>query len=170
MRGQELRVSIDLALEDDACAAFMLDFPAQGARVHGTTSGRASIVLSWAFHALAKTLGCSLVDAATEKTVPPSPEGMVDEAMRYLAEYEAEVRASRARGGDVDQGAELLSWLGREGLIALADDAELDELLPLDDVDATYEWLLDSDLVDDVFISERELGWVLRRFLARYRK
>jgi hypothetical protein len=88
--------------------------------------------------------------------------------------YEALVLASRARkgdGGGEGDGRAFLAWLAREEHVALADGAdELGETLPLDDAEALYERLLESDAVDDVFVSERELARLLARFRAWRRR
>ena len=169
MRGQELRLAVGLSLEDDACAGFLLDFLGQGRRVRGTAHGPSAELLEWAFHTLASSLRCGLTDE-TGREIAIAPEERRARALAYLSGYEAEVRASRKKGGgDDDDGAALLDWLAREEAIALSGPARtlVDEGLRTDDVPALYEQLLESDVVDDVFVSERELGWLLARFRAR---
>jgi hypothetical protein len=78
-------------------------------------------------------------------------------------------RNSAELGTKPPDGREFIDWLAREEHIALAstDDAFGKEL-PLDDATALYEILLDSDAIDDVFVSERELTMLLARYRARY--
>lgn len=168
MRGQELRLAVALSLEDDACAAFLLDFPAQGRRVRGTARGPCSDLLVWAFHRLAASLRCRLTDA-DDREIEPAPDEHHAKALAYLAAYEADVRAHRRRlDDDEDDGIAFLAWLAREELVALATDAAaVGPGLPMHDVPALYERLLESDAVEDVFVSERELGWLAARFRAR---
>lgn len=169
MRGQELRLAVALSLDDDACAAFLLDFAGQGRRVRGTAHGPSEDLLVWAFHQLAASLRCTLTDAERGPDVEPAPEEHRARALAYLSDYEADVRASRTRNED-DDGVSFVQWLAREELIALAADAAaIGEPLRMDDASALYEQLLDSEAVEDVFFSERELGWLLARFRARHR-
>jgi hypothetical protein len=168
MRGQELRLALALSLDDDACAAFMLDFGGQGHRVRGAAHGPSSTLLSWAFHALAASLKCTLHDADAGQDVDTNPEAHRAAALAYLADYEAEVRANQRKGVDEGDGDAFLSWLVREEHIALAEDAgALGTTLPMDDASALYEMLLESDAVEDVFVSETELTALLARFRAR---
>ena len=88
-------------------------------------------------------------------------------AVAYLAAYEADVEATRRKQGD-DDGEGFLAWLVREEHIALAEGAgALGAELPMQDARALYEMLLESDEVDDVFVSERELSSLLGRYNAR---
>ncbi len=171
LRGQELRVALGGSLDDGACTGFLLDFAAQGQRVRGTAHGPSAAALAWAFHALAATLKCTLHDGLANADVEAQPSAFRDAATAYLGDYENEVRASRKRGADAGDERQLLDWLAREEHIALAEgDDDLDELvaaLPMDDASALYEMLLESDAVDDVFVSERELATLLARFRAR---
>ncbi len=174
LRGQVLRIASALTLDDDACAAFMLDFPAQGDRVRGGANGPSAALFVWAFHVLAETLDCTLLDGA-------SPDGGVVEAapgehraaaMAYLTRHEAEVLEARRAPEIGIAPRAFLAWLAREEHIALAspEGADVDALagsLPMKDAGALYEMLLESDVVDDVFVSERELVTALERFLAR---
>lgn len=168
MHGQELRLAVALSLDDDACAAFLLDFAAQGGRVRGTARGPSSDLLIWAFHTLAASLRCTLTDAEQPGAIEPSPEEHRARALSYLTSYEADVRAYRQKQNDDDDGVAFLDWLAREQLVALAvDSAAIGTTLPMDDGPALYERLLESEGVEDVFISERELGSLLSRFRAR---
>jgi hypothetical protein len=170
MRGQELRLAVALSLDDDACAAFLLDFPAQGRRARGTARGPSSELLFWAFHALAASLRCTLTDVERGPEIEADPEEHRLRALDYLSGYEAEVRAHREkREDDVDDGVAFLEWLAREELIVLAAGAAaIGASLPMCAGPALYERLLDSEAVEDVFVSERELGWLRSRFLARH--
>ena len=173
MHGQELRLAVALSLDDDACAAFVLDFPAQGRRVRGTAYGPSADLLSWAFHRLAASLRCTLVDTEdASREIPPAPDDHRGRALAYLSSYEDEVRAHRRRRSDDDDGPAFVDWLAREGTIALSTEAAAPAAgfagLPLEDAPAVYERLLESEAVEDVFLSERELGWLLARFRARH--
>jgi len=172
MHGQELRLAVALPLDDDACAAFVLDFPAQGRRVRGTAYGPSADLLSWAFHQLAASLRCTLVDTEdADREIPPAPDDHRAGALAYLARYEDEVRAHRRRRSDEDDGVAFVDWLAREGTIALSAGGAATAAfagLPMDDAPAVYERLLESEAVEDVFLGERELGWLLARFRARH--
>lgn len=170
MRGQELRAAIALPLDDAACLGFMLDFAGQGLRVRGTARGPSSAVLVWAFHALAHAMKCTLHDEEEGKDLTPAPEVHRAAALAYLeASEEAILTARRSR--EAPEGAAFLAWLAAEDQIALGEDdsADLAEALPMDDAPALYEMLLESDDVEDVFVSERELVTLLARFRARFK-
>ena len=169
MHGQELRLGVALSLADSACAAFLLDFPAQGARVSAEARGPSSALLAWGMHAIGLALKCRLVDVndddEEEDERPANPETYREAAMAYLAVYEADVRASRkAHDHSVER---FLTWLARDEQIELVSPAVLPEGLSLDDAPALYEALLESDAVADVFLSERELSSFVGRFRAR---
>jgi hypothetical protein len=160
MHGQVLRLSISLSLEDDACAAFLLDFMGQGDRVKGNTRGASEPLLAWAFYAIAATIKCTLEE--DDAPVAPAAEPHRDAAIAYLSTYEDEVR-----GGATD-GTSFLRWLSREGHIVLSGDpSALGAELPMEAPAALYEMLLDADGVDEVFASEREVAALLARFHAR---
>jgi len=169
MHGQELRCGVGLSLTDDACAAFLLDFPAQGARASGDARGPAGALLAWGLHAVGLALKCRLVDVNDEDEEederPADPEIYREAAMAYLAVYEADVSATRKAH---DQSVErFLTWLERDEQIELVSPTVLPEGLSLADGPALYEALLESDAVADVFVSERELASFLGRFRAR---
>ena len=169
MHGQELRFGVGLSLVDDACAAFLLDFQAQGARASGEARGPATALLAWGLHAIGLALKCRLVDVndddEQEDERPADPEPYREAAMTYLAVYEADVRASRKAH---DQSVErFLAWLARDEQIELVSPAVLPEGLSLDEAPALYEALLESDAVADVFVSERELSSLVGRFRSR---
>jgi hypothetical protein len=159
MHGQELRLSLSLSLDDDACAGFLLDFVGQGSRVKGSTRGPSQALLAWAFHAIAGTIKCTLEEADAPMT--PAAEPHRDAAIAYLSTYEAEVR----RGAT--DGTSFLRWLAREGQIVLrGDPSALGAELPMEAPPALYEMLLEADGVDEVFASEREVAALLARFHA----
>lgn len=184
MRGQDLRLALELSLDDDACATFSLDFARQGAVVTGTAHGPSAPLLRWALHVLAAALKCTLHDAELDEDVTPDADALRADALAYLTAYEADVKATRKqhvlrrraeRAGEStessSEGADLLAWLAREEHLALSDSAEdvraLAEQLPLEDPAALYEMLIDTDAVDDVFVSEKELKALVARFKAR---
>lgn len=164
MRGQDLRVAIDLDLADGASVGFLLDFAGQGARVHGNARGPSAAALTWLFHVLAASLKCRLRDSLAAADIEPSPDAHRMAATAYLDGYEAGVKKAR-RAGTVDAAA-FVAWLVDEELVALAGDA-FDADVPMDDATALYEHLIESDAIDDVFVSERELSTLLVRFRAR---
>lgn len=163
MRGQQIQLAIDLSLDDDAGVAFLLEFPAQGARAAGQAQGPGAALLTWAFHALAASLKCRLV--IDEEDVVPAPDEHRELALAYLADFEADVKESRRKRDD--DAASYVAWLAREEHLALETGVALPEELSLDDASALYEALLDSDAVADVFVSEREHASLLQRFRAR---
>jgi hypothetical protein len=167
MHGQELRLGLTLEPNDAAAAAFMLDIVGQGRRVTAAANGPSAALLAWAFHALATSLKCTLLDGEGESAIVPAPDDHREAAIAYLTAYESEVHAAR-RGEEEERGADLLAWLAREGHLLLAQKGavDIDELL--DQPAALYELLLESDAIDDVFVSERELGWLVARYRARY--
>lgn len=170
MRGQELRLALTLSLSDEACPAFMLDIGGQGKRARGRAHGPSAVLLAWALHALAGWLKCRLYDVAVGRDLAPDPEAHRAAAVAYLSVCESEVRADRGGGGE-SRGAAFLAWLVREEHVALAGDASaLGAALPMEDAPALYELLLESDAVEDVFVSETELTALLARFRARSRR
>lgn len=161
MHGQELWLALTLSLDDAACAAFMLDFVGQGRRVKASARGPSTALLVWAFHALAASLGCALLE--NDARVTPTPDVHRDTAIAYLTAYEADVRATRRARDEDPRG--FLSWLAHEEHIVLAGEPPSD--LPMDDPAALYELLLECDAIEDVFVSERELTSLLGRYRAR---
>lgn len=172
MRGQVLRLARALPLEDPACVELQLDVAAQGARVRGTARGPRRDLLVWAFHALARELRCRLV-VEDEGDIEVDPARVLDAANAYLESAEADVRAERERGTVREGPAEakaFVAWLAAEGEVEPAGDPEvarLAETLPMDDHEALYEALLESDAIEDVFASESEMKSLLARFRAR---
>jgi len=169
MHGQEIRLAVDLLLDDGACSGFLLDFAAQGARVRGTAHGPSSAALLWAFHTLAQTLKCRLSDTDSGADIDIAPDAHRAAATAYLQSYDAEVLSDRRkRAGHEPDGHAFVAWLAREEHIALASPAiDVGPDLPLDDASAVYDVLFNSDAVDDVFVSERELITLLARYRAR---
>lgn len=170
MRGQELRLALELAPSDGASASFLLDFIGQGSRVTGNAHGPSTSLLRWAFHALAASLKCTLFDAKSGKDVVADPESHREAAVAYLTAYETDVRVARTKHDD--DGTALLAWLAREQHIVLAegrerDVGELGATMPMEDAPALYEIFLANDAIDDIFVSERELASLLARFKAR---
>jgi len=160
--GQELRLALRLALDDAACAGFVLDFAGQGSRVIGSAHGPSAALLAWALHSVAEKLGCGLEEEGA--TIAPAPAKHRDAAIAYLERYEAAVLAARREPPDPDPDA-FVRWLAREEHVALADEATFEDL-PLDNPEALYEQLLESDGIDEVFVSERELSRLLTRYRA----
>src|SRR5262249_3538729 len=134
----------------------VLDFVGQGARVEVTANGASATLLIWAFHALASDAKADLVAPNADRRA----------AMEYLAAYEKDVVATRDAGLNLD-GEAFVAWLVREEALALGGPPGEFADLPLEDASSTYERLLDSDTVEDLFVSERELIRLLQRFLAR---
>ena len=168
MVGQDMRLALGLSLDDPACAAFLLDFAGQGQRVRGSARGPSAALFTWAFHALAAHTKCTLAEAGGAPTIAADPEAIRKTAVAYLETYEADVE--RTRRSAVADGSSFLAWLAREEHIVCAEDADVAELgaaAPLDDATSLYEMLLESDTIDDVFVSERELASRLARFRAR---
>jgi hypothetical protein len=169
MRGQEIRLAVDLPLDDGACTGFLLDFAGQGARVRGTAHGPSAPALVWAFHTLAQTCKCRLSDTDSRLDIDIAPDAHRAAATTYLQAHDAEVLGDRRKGaGQEPDGQAFVAWLAREEHIALASPAgDVGQDLPLDDASAVYERLFDSDAVEDVFVSERELATLLARYRAR---
>jgi hypothetical protein len=166
MRGQELRLALALPLDDDACAAFLLDFAGQGARIEAAWHGPSAALLAWALHALAATLKCDLVvGGAGAGKAAPEPESHRAAAVGYLEAYEADVRASRKQKKDLDGNA-FVAWLALEEHVALGETGGFADL-PLDDAPRLYEMLLESDGIEDIFVGERQLTRLLAQFKAR---
>jgi hypothetical protein len=153
LRGQQLILAIDLSLDEEAAAGFVLDFAGQGARVEAVAHGVSAPLLAWAFGELAKAL-------KAERTGDDAP---LEAAIAYLKDYEADVAAHRANRPD-DEANAFVRWLRREEVIDVREGATFDDL-PLDD--STYELLLEHEDVEDIFVSERELARLLARFRAR---
>jgi hypothetical protein len=178
MRGQVLRLAKTLLTDDEAAAGFMLEFIGQGRLVSGSAIGPSGDLLAWGMHALAARVPCTLRDEEDDATLDPDPGAHLDAAMAYLVAYEAEVREDRALpsirrpSADANAGARFVRWLAREEHLALAsqEDEAVDALggsLALADASAVYEALLDSEAIDEVFVSETELTTLLARFRAR---
>src|SRR5262249_9439866 len=154
------RLARSLDVGDAACAGFVLDFAAQGARVHGSARGPSAALLAWALHGIAEKLGCLLEEGDARITPAPALVG----ATPHPPSYEGLVLATRS--GHRDPGPDaFVRWLAREEHVALAGDAHFADLR-LDDAEALYEQLLDNEAVDEVFVSERELARLLARFKA----
>lgn len=160
MKGQELRLALELELDDEACAGWILDFAGQGARVEGSVTGPSAAALALALEFIAKQLDCKLAIDGDEIS---SADGVA-----YLETYEADVFDLRDNPDDLD-GDAFVAWLVREEGIALQRDQDF-STLPLDDPPAVYETLLDAESVDDIFVSERELARMLAKFRARLGK
>lgn len=156
MKGQELRLARELDLEDPAAVGFVLDFIGQGARVEVSAQGASAPLLVWAIQAIAAAMKAE-VDA------PPADHAA---ALAYLEGYEDDVSAMREAKVDLD-GDAFVDWLVREELVELGRGRADFSDLPLDDPERAYELILDNDVVEDVFVSERELARLLERFLAR---
>ncbi len=166
--GSELRLAVDLSLDDAACATLVLDHVGQGRRVRSSAHGPSAALLSWAFHTVASATGAELFDAESDRRIEPSPGALREAAVVYLTKHEGGVKAVR-QGRVGAGGAEFLDWLAEEEHVALGDEAEeLGAALPMDDPVGLYEMLLESDAVDDVFVSERELAGLLSRYRARF--
>jgi hypothetical protein len=166
VQGAGLRLAVDLSLDDEACAGFILDFMGQGRRLRGAANGPSGALLCWTFHTIGATLGADLTDLTTNQRIDANPGRFEQAAFAYLATYEAYVKASR-EGGSEFSGAAFLAWLAREEHIAPGD--HIDQLaasLSLDDPATLYETLLESDAIDDIFVSEREVLSLLARFRA----
>lgn len=156
MKGQELRLARELDLDDPAAIGFVLDFMGQGVRIEVSTQGASSPLLVWAV----QTLGAAL---KAEVEAPPADRAA---ALEYLEGYEEDVSTMREAKVDLD-GDAFVDWLVREELVELGRGRADFSDLPLDDAERTYELILDNDVVEDVFVSERELARLLERFLAR---
>ena len=194
MRGHYLRFGHALSLDDEASAAIATSFEQQGARVRGSAHGPSSALLVWGFHAIAAEVGCELFDTSTDRPVKPQPAAHEARAAQYLETYERDVGGDRAKGAaraaasDEDdddsapqapsqdsapkstRGAEFLAWLVREEHLALLGDAAgLAAFLPLENAETAYEQILESEDVDDIFVSESEFRALLKQWLARKR-
>ncbi len=166
VQGADLRLAVDLSLDDGACASFILDFTGQGRHLRGAANGPSGALLCWAFHTIGANLGADLTDLTTNQRIDASPGRFEQAALAYLATYEADVKASR-EGKNEFSGAAFLAWLAREEHIAAGD--HIDQLaasLSLEDPATLYETLLESDAIDDIFVSEREILSLLARFRA----
>jgi hypothetical protein len=116
-------------------------------------------------HALAEVMKADLsVDGAT---VAATPESDRASAFAYLEAYEADVLATRRAGHELDATG-FVAWLAREEHVAVAAGARAFADLPMDDPSQLYEILLESDAIEDLFVSERELTRLLTRFRARF--
>lgn len=168
IHGQELLLGVALHPEDGAAAGFPLEFLGQGARVKASARGPSAALLTWAMHALAAQVRGRLVDEADGAEVAAEPDRHRDAALAYLEVYEADVLATRRSRAEAD-GAGFVAWLAREELLEPAPAGALGTPLPLDDAAALYELLLESEAIEDVFVSERELTRLLERYRARAR-
>ncbi|MFO0676208.1 MAG: hypothetical protein U0169_06720 [Polyangiaceae bacterium] len=179
MRGPVLRLYSRLTYTDDAAVSVLLAFDNHGARMTASAHGPSSALVAWAFHAIADALHCEVDDGTTKGPRPPSPERYEDRARSYLNAYEEDVardrrevpkpEAAEAPAEDPTAATKgFLTWLAKEERIALVGDAaDLVASLPMGDVEAAYEMLLEHDDVDDVFMSESEFRGLYSRWTAR---
>jgi hypothetical protein len=170
LREGAIRFARTLSADDDSCAAIAVTFSRNGSCVVASTRAFAAPLLSWCFHALAKTIGCVLYDPQEGTRAEPDPDAFLDAALAVLEQHEREIQSDRAyQGGQPTQasseGRELLAWLQREGHIVIDGDVgALAGSLPVDDARAAYETLLESDEVAEVFVSESEFEGLFARF------
>jgi hypothetical protein len=102
-------------------------------------------------------------------SLAPKPESERAAAIAYLEAYEADVLATRRAGHEPDART-FVEWLAREEHVALPSEraaGAFDEI-PMEDAAQLYEILLESDDIEDLFVSERELTRLLARFRARF--
>lgn len=172
-KGDTLLCRIDLAEGDPALAALRVSITPR--RIQGETKGGAAALLYWCFHGLAAQMSCDLVDPQEDagKPVSPSPARFFEEASRVVREHEQEIVAERPHAGEPAAGASrtvaaFLAELVRTGALVLAsrDVSAFEGLRHLDgDPEDLYEELLDSEAVEELFLSGREFEAQLKAFL-----
>jgi hypothetical protein len=137
-------------------------------------------MLYWCLHALAARLGCELYDPQEGESQAPNHEPFLAAATALVTEHENGVFAdepyvepgSAGASNETNEGDKLLvgfleSLVAAEQLLLAGAADELKYLAPQLKAPAElYEALLDSPLVDDVFVSESEFV----RSLSEYRR
>lgn len=175
-KGDALLCRLDLAEGDPDTAALRISFTSR--RVQGETRRGAAALLYWCFHRLAAQLSGDLVDPQEDerRAVSPSPERFFEEACRVVREHEREVMAGRpyAGGGGEPPAegtrtvADFLAELVRSGKLVLA-TRDVSAFLGLRHLDGEpedlYEELLESEAVEELFLSGREFEAQLKAFL-----
>lgn len=175
-KGDSLLCRLALAEGDPEAAALRISFSSR--RVQGETRGGAAALLYWCFHSLAARLSCDLVDLQEDarRAVSPSPERFFEDACRVVREHEREVLADRAYAGDGGDSpaegtrtvADFLVELVKSGKLVLSagDVSALQGLQHIDrDPEDLYEELLESEDVEELFLSGREFEAQLKAFL-----
>ncbi|RYZ06766.1 MAG: hypothetical protein EOO73_14540 [Myxococcales bacterium] len=182
----QLSILIGLSLPpgDARSAGVAVSYAADGSELVARTHSGSGALLYWCLHALAAKLGCGLFDPQTGGRPQPNSQGFFAEAKAQVMSLEKDIAAESLNSdeeGDTEAdvaadaasaAAQLLvgflrSLVDAEQLALTADARELSHLAPqLKDPSALYEALLDSPLVEDIFLSESELV----RALAKYRR
>ncbi len=178
--GSGILIGIALPVTDPRSSGFQVSFTTGGRKLVASTRSGGGPLLHWCLHALAARLGSELFDPQTGDVLTPNSEPFLAAAKALVTANESDVLASEPYVGPDDEGSSnpaneaslvLLGFL--ESLVAaeqLSLTTSVNELEPLaaqlGDPSELYETLLDSPLVDEVFVSESQFV----RLLAEYRR
>jgi hypothetical protein len=194
-RASELRVALAanvvrfrIALDEDdpEVAAIRIAFSRSGDALSGSASGRGAPLLYWSFHRLAAQLGCELEDPQADDAggvVTPDADRYFAEARALIAGHEEDVMQGREEedevegdeeeedddDGEEDQIRAFVGDLVRTGKVLLVSDEAAEYAVwsgMMEDPEALYEAIIESDAVDEVFLSESEFTDLLRKFHA----
>lgn len=167
-----------LPLTDSRCAGIQVSFKAGGRELVGTARRGGISLLYWCFHELAKQLQCQLFDPQAGERLNPDSQPFLEGAQALVAANESDIllQPPHAESDDEDESSkaaaasQLLvgffeSLVAAEQLSLTCEASELGHLAPqLKDPSELYETLLDSPLVDDVFLGESAFVRALTKF------
>ncbi len=177
--GSSVLIGVSLPTADPRSSGFQVSFTNGGRKLVGSTRGGGGPLLFWCFHALAARLGSELFDPQTGAQLTPNDEPFLAAATAQVTANESDILANEPYVGPDDETAAnvadaasqlligfLESLVAEEQLSLTASARELGHLAPqLNDPGELYETLLESPLVDEVFLSESQFV----RSLAKYR-
>jgi hypothetical protein len=175
-----IRIGVSLAVTDPRCSGIEVSFTSGGRKLTGTTRRGGGPLLYWCLHALAARLGCELFDPQEGKLVAPNSEQFLAAAKAQVTANESDLLADEpyveppdtAASSEGTDGSQLLigfldSLIAAEQLSLTGAVTDLGQLASqLDEPSELYETLLDSPLVDEVFVSESQFV----HSLAAYRR
>jgi len=179
MEGLTIRIGVLLPTTDAGTARVAVSFKARGQGLTASTGGGGSSLLYWCVHALAAQLSCKLFDPQAGKTLTPNAAPFLTSAKALVAASEEQVLAERAYAQDLQSNAASNAVDAAQALIGFLDGLVVAEQLSLNapagdltqlsahlqDPSGLYEALMDSPLVDDVFLSESQFVRSLARYL-----
>lgn len=160
-----------LGPDDPDCARLLIAFADDGARLAGLSNNQAAALLDWSFRRLARDLACALDDPRDGEE--DSDQAIEAAALDLLRQHEDASRLDRDyRGDGVEPAAttDFIDWLVASGKLVLAGDRnqELDALEALiDRPELLYQVLMDSVLVEELFLDPDELRDAIAEYSVR---
>lgn len=177
--GLTIRVGALLPATNAGSAHISVSFKARGQGLTASSGGGGGPLLYWCLHALAAQLPCNLFDPQAGKTLTPHAEPFLARAKALVAASEEQVLAERAYVEDLQANASSSATDAVDALVGFLDGLVSEEKLALNGPagelahlgahlsapSELYEALLDSPLVEDVFLSESQFARSLARYL-----